>query len=554
MKKIALTINIFICLICTSYRAWSQVLPVGTPVLEEYYRRAQLLGKLDSTISFSVRPLNNVALRQNNLFKPGDSIDTQTDITFSKNKLGFVQVLPVEWKNQIVSTYPAGWNDGPMIPAKGFQSYLSAGVYAQYKWLSVQLRPEFVYAQNSDFDGAWGKGYTGIPYSFYYSENIDYPERFGTRSYTKLFPGQSFIKVNFFGLSLGVSTENIWWGPGMRNSLLMSNTAPGFLHGTLATNRPIKTGIGSFEGQLISGRLNYSDYIREDIIDPSNWRYISGIILSYQPRWVPGLSVGLVNVFTVNNQDMGNKLGDYIPFFSSNSTTPYINPEDPRYSSDSGGQDRNLSVFARWLVPSAHFEIYGEYARNDHAWDLRDLTVNPEHSRSYLIGINKLVELPGLNKDYLQVKAEVTQLEQPKISVLRTTMPMYVHHAVRGGYTNEGQLLGAGVGVSNNIQSLEVSWVRDIKQIGLRLDRLVHDNESFYRYVGDPRRNWVDLNIAAIDSWNFGRIILNGTIQFTRAFNYRYRLEENTQTNEFWNFERRDKSNFVAQIGTYYRF
>lgn len=554
MKGFLIKILLLVSLagVCVSLKA--QVLPVGTPVLEDYYRRLQLLGKLDSTISFNIRPLTNAALKRQNIYDPHDSDIQYNSIFRLKNDDGFIQIMPAEWKNQLVSSYPSGWNDGAMIPAAGYQTYISAGIYTRYKFLSIQFRPELVYAQNSDFDGVWGRGYTGVPYSYYYGQGIDYPERFGNKSYTRFLLGQSHIKLNLFGLSMGISTENLWWGPGMRNSLLMSNTAPGFLHGTISTNAPIKTVIGAFEGQLVGGKLEYSDYTRNDIVDPTDWRYFSGAVISYQPKWVPGLSLGLINVFTVNRKDMGNKLGDYIPFFSSNSSSSSISPGDPAFVSDSAAQDRNFSLFARWVVPSVNFEIYGEYARNDRGWDTRDLIVSANHSRSYLVGINKLVTLGTPEEDLLQIKAEVTQLEQPRPAILRSTGPMYVHHVVRGGYTHEGQLLGAGLGVGNNIQSLEISWIRKLKQIGVRLDRLVHDNDSFYRNVNDLRRNWVDLNIAAVATWDFDRLILNGMMQFTRAYNYQYRLEEKSGSNSFWNFKNQDKNNFVLQFGAYYRF
>lgn len=47
-----------------------QSLAVGSTVLEDYYRRKQLLGELDSTISFSVRPLYRSAVKVDNIFDP----------------------------------------------------------------------------------------------------------------------------------------------------------------------------------------------------------------------------------------------------------------------------------------------------------------------------------------------------------------------------------------------------------------------------------------------------------------------------------------------------
>ena len=546
-----------IVLLTTTNPLKAQVLPVGTPVLEDYYRRLQLMGQLDSTISFTIRPLNNAALKQANIFDPTVSNDKENRI---------VQLMPVTWNNQVASSYPYGWNDGPMIPAAGFQTYLSAGVYAQYKFLSIQFKPEVVYAQNSNFDtfhgiykDDWRLWWQRI------GNNIDAPERFGTGSYARFFPGQSSIRFNFHPISVGISTETLWWGPGMRNSLLMSNTAPGFLHATINTTRPLHTGIGSFEGQLVGGKLEASgftpkvltgDDYHEDYYrpKPDEWRYFSGLVLTYQPKWLPGLNIGIINVFTVNRSDMGHKLGDYIPFFPSGSRSEVINPDNPKQVSDLGAQDRNFSVFARWMVPSVHFEIYGEYARNDHGWDIRDVTVTPNHSRSYIIGMRKIIPLQTVQGDLLQINAEVTQLEPPRTVSLRNTGPMYGHHVVRDGYTHLGQLLGAGVGRGNNLQSLNVSWLRGMKQIGFQLERLVHNNDFLYRLVQDPRRNWVDLGAALHAEWDYKRFLFTGRMQLTKAFNYQYRLEERPELANFWKFDEQDKANFYLQAGMMYRF
>ncbi|HWV71946.1 MAG TPA: capsule assembly Wzi family protein [Pseudosphingobacterium sp.] len=545
---------------------YAQVLPVGTPVLEDYYRRLQLLGKIDSTISFSIRPLSNAALKQNDIYNPlQENSSSINRINFGKGA-GSLQLLPIEWKGQVVSTVPYGWNDGPMIPARGFQTYISTGIFAQYKFLSIQFRPEFVSAQNSNFDTFYGRNENDWRIWWQeFANKIDVPERFGSGAYTKVFLGQSSIRFNFDPISFGVSTESLWWGPGRRNSLLMSNTAPGFLHATINTTRPIRTGIGSFEGQLVGGKLEASGYpprilanddYHEKYYNPKvdDWRYFSGLVLSYQPKWVPGLTVGFVNVFTVNGRDRGNKLGDYIPFFSSGAQTDEVDLSNPAYLSDRGAQDRNFSIFGRWVVPSVQFEIYGEYARNDRSWDLRDLTVGPNHSRSYLIGVNKLVPLQNTTNDLLQISAEVTQLEPARVIDIRSTGPMYQHHIVRDGYTHLGQVLGAGVGVGNNIQSLEINWLRGMSQLGVQIERLVHNNDFLYRAVQDMRANWVDFGIGFNGQYAYKRFLFSGNLKLVRALNYQYRVEDRVQSGDFWKFNRQDKTNCYLQVGTFYRF
>ena len=112
--------------------------------------------------------------------------------------------------------------------------------------------------------------------------------------------GQSSIKLNFNKLSFGISNENIWWGPSIRNSIMMSNHARGFRHFTFNTIRPIKTKIGNFEWQFVTGRLEKSgfnppntDYTFagtqlfvpkiNQIGNQNDWRYFQGLTFTYNP-------------------------------------------------------------------------------------------------------------------------------------------------------------------------------------------------------------------------------------------------------------------------------
>ena len=82
---------------------------------------------------------------------------------------------------------------------------------------------------------------------------------YSPNNYKKTF-GQSSVRLNWKKLSIGISSENIWWGPSLRNSIMMSNHSQGFNHLTFNTIKPIKTFIGNFEWQFITGRLENSGY------------------------------------------------------------------------------------------------------------------------------------------------------------------------------------------------------------------------------------------------------------------------------------------------------
>ena len=113
----------------------------GTPVLEEYGRREQLLSNsLDSLKPQGFRPdLSIKAL----FAKPEEN--TQKVYGFS--------VLPVQSKIQYNSKRPYGYGGYGMHNGRGYEQYLSAGLYGYLGFLHLQLQPEFVYSQNKSYQG-----------------------------------------------------------------------------------------------------------------------------------------------------------------------------------------------------------------------------------------------------------------------------------------------------------------------------------------------------------------------------------------------------------------
>src|SRR5690606_35503382 len=222
-------------------------------------------------------------------------------------------------------------------------------------------------------------------------------------------------------------------------------------------------------------------------------RYFSGIIASYQPKWIPGLSIGYISSFVANMDNLSG-INDYLPFLKSTDQTI-------TYLDDSGSErttrttrDRYHSAFFRWVMPAAHLEVYGEYGRNNSAANFRDLMVRPNQSRAFVLAFRKLVPLSFSPGDYFQLAFEATELSSPAVHFLRNSHTWYTHPIVRDGYTHRGQLLGAGVGPGGSVQHDDFSWIRAIKQVGLKVERLVHNEDFFYTYIYDVRRSWVDLN------------------------------------------------------------
>lgn len=505
---------------------YAQNITAGFPVLEEVQRRNQLLGDTTNTYSFSFRTssINPSILFFGKPQKPG------------KKPLGEFSLLPVLATMRYNTDRPYGWGDYGMIPNKGMQTYISTGIHARFSILNLQIQPEWTMAQNLPFK-SFSSFYTGrvngLRSSYWYSG--DTPERFGDQTFNRFNLGQSSLTLRYGAFEIGASNRNIWWGPGQWNSLIFSNNAPGFAHLTLNTTKPAKTFLGSFEGQIIMGRLE-STYT-DNQSDPNgagfysspaaDWRYMNGMTITYQPKWIRGLSVGINRTFQQYGANKGNEFGDWFPIFEPfQKKKLFANGNSVAY--DEQAQDQQASFFGRYMFQPAKAELYFEFGRRDHAYDWRDAIMSPEHARAYLMGFNKLVDLAHTSKD-LQIRAEVTQQQESVNRYIRyggAGITWHTHGQVRG-FTNHGQPLGVGIGTGSNIQTIEIALVERFEKMGILLERLENNQDFFYNAFGSQkeRKPWIDFSIGFLFDKQFGNLVLSSKLQVIQGMNYQWQLD-----------------------------
>tara|TARA_A100000171_G_scaffold45430_1_gene49141 strand:- start:11767 stop:13446 length:1680 start_codon:yes stop_codon:yes gene_type:complete len=559
MKK---TILLAYTLLMCGQQLIGQSIPLGTPIIQDYLRRQQLLGNLDSSFSFNYRPLVSG--------KNGLTIDSlvfdsnqyfQTISSFSNGK-GKVKSLPLEFRIAYDTDHPDSRNDGAMIRSRGLQTYLSPGLYTEWGPLTIQLKPEFIFAENNDYQGfpekprhwesTWQSRYV-------FFNSIDEPERYGDGNYTKATLGQSSIRLNKWGLSLGLSTENIWWGPAIRNSLMMSNNAQGFPHITLNTQRPIKTAIGSFEGQILTGKLTASGYNPpatdqifrghvQFVPKPDDWRYFQALSFSYSPKWIKGLSLGFTRWVQQYNQT-AKQSNDYFPAFSN-----LFRNNDNNITISEGDRDQAAGLFGRWVWFDSKAELYFEFGKNDASLNLRDLLVDSDHSRALTIGFNKLFLIA--NKDeFYQFNFELTQMSQTESRFFRNASAWYIHSRVRDGYTNNGEVLGSALGPGGNAQYFEVAWIKGFKRIGGAIERYVHNNDfATATFSDDFTRYWVDYSLHGFVEWKFDKLLLRGSLFYTKSLNYQWEVIYDPNAVPFQYYPGKDRDNFNLDINLAYTF
>jgi hypothetical protein len=502
--------------------------------LMDYLRAKQLLNDSNSVI------INSLLIRSTSSFQFLQSKlkATTTDI---------VQSISLNYDQQNNSLQPISFNDGNIYPARGWQERYSYGINLKLLIFDINYQPEKLTVQNLTqeyYPGNKGDGNFIFKYFGMVANNIDNFRQFGYDRIEETTLGQSRAGIKFKYIAAGISNENIWWGPGKRNSLVFTNNAAGFKHYYLKTVEPIKTYIGNFELAGVVGKLDTTKYTEIDqellnvcrpckVFKNLDEREVDGITINYQPKWVPNFYIG----YAYSRQfyrHATNSLGDTVNFFSKDLPKQEIG-----------------SMFFRFAFPEDHAEFYGEMGLPNEApwpWKFFKERMRP----GFVFGATKLVPLK-LFDSYLNLNIEFTQLQlmNPK-DFLHMGYPFrgglkdnswYQSTLIQQGWSNNGQIMGSSIGPGSNNQSISLSWNKGYNKIGVFVERTVFNNDFYYSVYYNPyaangygyyNRYWVDLTQRLeLQLMPIKNILLSASFTNTDALNYRWiRIEDGSAYDE----------------------
>jgi hypothetical protein len=517
------------------FLAQAQETSFGNQTVDEFLRRNSLVQRSNENTGWMFRTASESV----------ESLFYQSDSTSPNKKFFDYTILPIYFNTRLDGNRPYVGGEYGMIPSRGAQLFLSPGFQARFSILHVQFQPELVMAQNLSFPGfpnTFSSGIIGERFSYW--NTGDSPERFGNTTYSNAFWGQSSVSLRAGAFELEAGTKNIWWGPGQWNSLIFSNNAPGFPHISLNTRKPAKTFFGSFEGQVLIGRLEasgqgptQSDDLNTGYFTPLNpdWRYLNALMISYTPKWISSLTVGYTRTYQYYNETRPDDLKGWLPILEPMAKEKlFENGNSVEY--DDRAQSQQISIFGRYKITKAKAEVYFQFGRRDHALNWREFILNPEHARAYQVGFLKIATLPSTKK-LLQIRGEITHQQESVNRFLRYGLAggltWHTHGQVRG-FTNYGQPMGVGIGTGSNIQTLEVSLVEDWHKWGILFERLENNQDFYYRAFGQQseRKPWIDWSTALLWNTSYKDLYISARLQGTYARNYQWGLSE-TSTPEF---------------------
>jgi hypothetical protein len=137
------------------------------------------------------------------------------------------------------------------------------------------------------------------------------------------------------------------------------------------------------------------------------------------------------------------------------------------------------SLFARWIFPDDHAEIYAEWARHRLPLSIRDFLAQPNHTQGYTLGFQWARTLRQERR--LRIQSEFTYLEQSATFRLRPTGSYYTSLEVPQGYTHRGRVVGASIGPGASSQWLAADLLDPgSSSVGVFVGRIRWNNDAYY--------------------------------------------------------------------------
>lgn len=427
----------------------------------------------------------------------GDTADLATYLLRSPSLLnrpetdGLRFLLP-QFGVIVNSATPFSLNDGSLWAGRGPSFRITGGVAWRRGRLRLIVAPEVDRSFNGvmDFDrknqyfspipgpdrfahGNADPWYAVGPYS------ADVPRRMGKLPFWQLWYGQSGVWYDAGPVEFGATSENAWWGPGIRNALILSDNAAGIPRLELRSPHPLSTRLGTFEWRWFSGALTESHEF--DTVSTNNVRSIAAAAVAWTPSFQPGLTLGLTRAVYGTARGYGGTPFHFLDVFRD------TGHPGARPISDStltpGGYEQLISLFARWVFPADGFETYAEWGRQDLPASLHDLLAAPTYGHAYTLGVQWRRPVP-VDRSALRIQAEVTTLEQSSSFRSRPMGVWYTSHRVIQGYTEMGQPIGASIGPGSSSQWFAIDRIGPRGSLGVFFNRIRwnEDVRSIYNW------------------------------------------------------------------------
>ncbi|MEI6739314.1 MAG: capsule assembly Wzi family protein [Gemmatimonadaceae bacterium] len=376
--------------------------------------------------------------------------------------------LRAVWPSLMLSVadgIPDSRADGALWAGRGLSALVRGGVTVDAGALHLAFAPEVWAAHNRPYDLLASDAISGtgnrspLASPFYYgAHSLDLPSRLGVSPLATASLGQSALWLTLHGVDIGAATSNVWWGPGLRDGLLLGPGAAGIPRAFVRTSRPVETRVGRWQGEWFIGTLTESRWFDTD---PTNdRRTVSAARVEWSPPHINGLVVGVYRAVQRPQQAKYPTAG-FSDLFRSATVTH---------------TDQLAGLFASYATPT--LRAYAEIVTPNPPAGIRALLSAPGDTRGYQFGVERRIARGPV---VWLLHADLANTD-PGISIRdRPPHDFYTGSNTPQGWTQRGQLLGAGIGPGGTSQWLSVDRLSARYRVGGYVERVRWNNEVLTR-------------------------------------------------------------------------
>ena len=281
---------------------------------------------------------------------------------------------------------------------KGVSFFTSANITYNSDFIFASVEPYYFISQNDDYNEP-----QRIPQFSHLNDNRPHVKS----PYTSAGIREAQVYLNFNGFGGGFSNANMWWGPGVHSSLMMTNNTTGFGHlmlGTITEQR--------YKNWGFIGRYILSKFGKKSESEP----YYSGFVVNATYYSIPTITVGFARAFLSGGKNSNYNISlleaallpfEIVKIEKSDNQKDIPNPVDQTYTG-----------YINLRFPKSGLVVFLEYGRIAAPKSMKDFLLHPDHSRAYIFGVRKYGLFNNLN---LMFGFEYANLIQTAFWQLRDT-------------------------------------------------------------------------------------------------------------------------------------
>ena len=354
---------------------------------------------------------------------------------------------------------PDSRQDGALWAGRGLSLLARTGLSLDVGPLHAAVVPEVWWTENRPYQvprgadttrSAWASSlYTG-------RHSLDLPGRPGDQRLAVVTPGQSAVWASIGSWGVGISSSNVWWGPGLREGLVLGPGAAGIPRVFLRTDEPLRTPIGLWRAEWLAGTLAESRFF--DRVPGNDRRRLSAVRVEWQSDAHPQFSLGMTRAVQLRGGE--SHLRDALSSIWRSAP----------------GSDQLVGFSAQYATPRMRAGV--EVATPGLPPGLRSLLSAPAGDVGYQLAVER--RMTDGRRDWI-VEAALVNTD-PGLNLRdRPGRDFYAGNRVPQGWTHHGQLLGSGSGPGGTLQWLALDRATPRWSVGMFAERIRWNNEALTR-------------------------------------------------------------------------